>query len=50
MMGQSVRFTDDDDARVSPGQPAEPVEDPPVAGTVKPEDYPEKDRVRSRPA
>ncbi len=29
------------------GQPPEPVEDRPMVGKVKPEDYPEEDRKRS---
>lgn len=40
---------DDPDPRTRGGQPQEEVEDRPVVGTVKPEDYPEADRARSRP-
>lgn len=39
-----------DDSKANPGQPVEPVEDRPAVGSVKPEDYPEKDRERSSPA
>lgn len=37
------------DPRTGGAQPQEKVEDRPNVGTVKPEDYPEKDRDDSRP-
>ena len=39
----------DDPAPTRGGQPQEKVEDRPVVGQVKPEDYPADDRARSRP-
>ena len=40
---------DDPDPRTRGGQPQEKVEDRPGVGSVKPEDYPERDRADSRP-
>lgn len=40
---------DDLDPRTRGGKPQEDVEDRPVVGTVKPEDYPAADRADSRP-
>lgn len=40
---------DDPDPRTRGGQPQEDVEDRPAVGTVKPEDYPERNRANSRP-
>ncbi|MEJ7933960.1 hypothetical protein WG907_06770 [Sphingobium sp. AN558] len=40
---------DDLDPRTRGGNPQEDVDDRPNVGTVKPEDYPAKDRADSRP-
>lgn len=48
-MGDTLPGREKEDPRTGGGQRQEEVEDRPNVGTVKPEDYPEKDRRDSRP-
>jgi hypothetical protein len=48
-LGDVQANSDDPDLRTRGGNPQEDVEDRPSVGTVKPEDYPAKDRADSRP-
>ncbi|WP_206240102.1 hypothetical protein [Novosphingobium terrae] len=48
-LGDVIPDADDRDTRTGGAQPAEPVEDRPNVGQVKPEDYPLEDRARIKP-
>ncbi len=45
-LGDVLPNENDPDPRTGGGQPPEKVEDRPVVGTVKPEDYPEDQRAK----
>ncbi|AJR22426.1 MULTISPECIES: hypothetical protein [Sphingobium] len=48
-LGDALPGREEEDPRTTGGQDQERVEDRPVVGQVKPEDYPEKDRRDSTP-
>lgn len=48
-LGDTLSGREKADPRTGGAQPQEKVEDRPNVGTVRPEDYPEKDRDDSRP-